>query len=172
MENPAASAMDPLINRLASELSEARRLLAAATQKQVTATRTLEGRTQELTEARAALSLLIATLDAADEGMIAVGHFGRAMHYNARFVEIWGIAADRLPTLTEDALLALQLKQARDPQALLADHERRRAHPDQEHVHLIELTDGRVLRCRAVPQRVRGKRVGTITSYADVTPNN
>src|SRR3954467_6285096 len=92
---PAAGLAD-LVNRLAQELTEARRALATATQKLGSTSRTLEGRTQELTEARAALALLLATLDSTTDGILAMGYFGRAMHYNSRFIEMWRIPADKL----------------------------------------------------------------------------
>jgi PAS domain S-box-containing protein len=158
-----------LVNRLAQELAEARRALATATQKLGTTSRTLEGRTQELTEARAALALLLATLDSTTDGILAMGYFGRAMHYNTRFVEMWGIPADKLATLNDGALLAMQLAQVKDPARFLALAEERKAHPDADQFSVIELTDGRVFEYQVTPQRVRGKRVGSVTSFHDVT---
>ena len=172
VRNEQDPVLPQLVNRLTSELAEVRRALATATQKLGTTTRTLEGRTQELTEARAALALLLATLDTTTDGIIAIGHFGRAMHYNTRFVEMWGIPPDKLPTLSDSALLALQLTQVRDPEGFLARVEERKAAPDAEHVSLVETTDGRMLRCRVVPHRVRGKRIGTVTSWHDLTSAN
>jgi PAS domain S-box-containing protein len=165
---PAAGLMD-LVNRLAQELTEARRALATATQKLGTASRTLEGRTQELTEARAALALLLATLDSTTEGIVAMGYFGRAMHYNSRFIDMWRIPADKLAELNESALLAMQLALVKNPERYLADVQRRKAEPDMEQFTIVELTDGRVLECQVMPQRVRGKRIGCVTSFRDVT---
>lgn len=161
--------MPDLVNRLAQEVAVAQRALAAATQKLSATTRTLEARTQELTEARAAVALLLATLDSTTDGIIAMGHFGRAMHYNTRFVQMWSLSPEQLPTLNESALLALQLAQVRDPGEFLALVGQRKAAPEQEQSSLVRMTDGRVLQCRVMPQRVRGKRVGTVTSYHDVT---
>ncbi|MBG9389514.1 PAS domain-containing protein [Caenimonas aquaedulcis] len=158
-----------LVNRLTRELSELRRESAAVARKLSTTARTLEGRTQELTEARAAVALLLATLDATTDGIIAMGHFGRAMHYNERFVQMWRIAPDKLPTLSDSALLAMQLAQVKDPAGFLALAEACKASPEREQSSLVHMTDGRVLQCRVMPQRVRGKRVGTVTSYRDVT---
>lgn len=166
---PPASGLNDLVNRLAQELTEVRRSLAAATQKLGATTRTLDGRTQELTEARAALALLLATLDATTEGILAVGYFGRAMHYNARFIEMWRIPADKLASLNDSALLAMQLAQVKDPARFLAEVQERKANPDAEHVSMIEMTDGRIFKCHVMPQRVRGKRVGAVTSFRDVT---
>lgn len=167
--SPPAAGLTDLVNRLAQELTEARRALATATQKLGTTSRTLEGRTQELTEARSALALLLATLDATTDGILAMGYFGRAMHYNMRFIEMWGIPQDKLATLNDGALLAMQLSQVRDPERFLALAEQRKAHPDTEQFSVIELTDGRIFECQVAPQRVRGKRVGSVTSFHDVT---
>jgi len=166
---PPDTGLPDLVNRLAQELADARRSLAGAKQKLGAASRSLEGRTHELAEARAALSLLLATLDSSFEGILAIGYFGRAMHYNARFVEIWNIPPVRLEALNDAALLALQLAQVKDPQAFLALAEARHAQTDETPAQRVELTDGRWLECRVMPQLVRGKRVGTVTSYRDVT---
>jgi PAS domain-containing protein len=165
---PAAGLMD-LVNRLAQELTEARRALATATQKLGTTSRTLEGRTQELTEARAALALLLATLDSTTEGILAMGYFGRAMHYNSRFIEMWRIPPEKLAELNDSALLAMQLAQVKNPEHFLADVQQRKSQPDAEQLSIVELTDGRTLECHVMPQRVRGKRIGCVTSFRDVT---
>ena len=163
------AALPDLVNRLAQELAEARRALAAATQKLGTTSRTLEGRTHELIEARAALALLLATLDSTTDGILAMGYFGRAMHYNTRFIEMWRIPADKLATLNDAALLAIQLSQVKDPERFLADVQERKAHADTEQLTMIEMTDGRIIERQVMPQRLRGKRVGTVINFRDVT---
>jgi PAS domain-containing protein len=167
--DPQPADLPGLVNRLAQELAQMQRMLAAAQQKLGTTGRTLETRTQELTEARAALTLLLATLDAAQDGIVAMGYFGRAMHYNARFVEIWRIPQDKLASLNDAALLALQLTQVREPARFLELVQAHQAAPDEEQFDIVELIDGRILERRVMPQRVRGKRVGSVTCFRDVT---
>jgi PAS domain-containing protein len=168
---PVASGADlaGLVNRLAQELAQMQRSLAAAQQKLGAATRTLEARTQELTEARTALALLLATLDASQDGILAIGYFGRAMHYNTRFVELWRIPPERLENLNDAALLTLQLTQVKDPASFLEDVQAHQENPDEERCSLVELTDGRTLERRVMPQRVRGRRVGSVTCFRDVS---
>ena len=170
-DNAAVTAADlpGLVNRLAQELAQMQRSVAAAQSKLGATSRTLETRTQELTEARAALALLLATLDAMQDGILAVGYFGRAMHYNTRFVEIWRIPPEKLESLNDAALLALQLTQVKDPARFLEDAQAHQANPDEERCSLVELTDGRILERRIVPQRVRDKRVGFVNCFRDVT---
>jgi PAS domain S-box-containing protein len=168
-QRPQTAGLPDLVNRLAQELTEARRALAAATQKLGTTSRTLECRTHELIEARAALALLLATLDSSTDGILAMGYFGRAMHYNTRFIEMWRIPAHKLATLNEAALLTMQMSQVKDPERFLADVQERKAHADAEQLTMIEMTDGRIFERHVMPQRVRGKRVGSVISFRDVT---
>ena len=158
-----------LVNRLAQEVAQAQRQLGAVEKKLLSTTRSLEIRTQELTEAKAALSLLLATLDAAQDGILAMGYFGRAMHFNSRFVEVWGIPEDKAGCLNDAALLALQLTQVKDPEGFLEICNSRKTKPDEERRDVVELTDGRILECHVMPQKVRGRRVGSVTCYRDVT---
>ena len=164
-----AAGLPDLVNRLAQELAEARRALAAATQKLGSTSRTLESRSHELIEARAALALLLATLDSTNDGILAMGYFGRAMHYNTRFIEMWRIPSDKLAMLNEAALLTMQMSQVKDPERFLADAQERKARPDAEQLTMIEMTDGRIFECHVMPQRVRGKRVGSVICFRDVT---
>jgi PAS domain-containing protein len=171
IEKPAAPAvrMQELVNRLAQELAQMQRAAAASHQRLANTTRSLEMRSQELTESRAAVALLLATLDASQDGVLAMGYFGRAMHFNSRFVDIWKIPPDKAAHLNDAALLALQLTQVRDPARFLDFVQARRARPDEERCHEVQLTDGRILECHVMPQRVRDRRVGSVTCFRDVT---
>ena len=98
-----------------------------------------------------------------------MGYFGRAMHYNTRFIEMWRIPAGQARHAQRRALLAIQLSQVKDPERFLADVQDRKASSDAEKLTMVEMTDGRILECHVMPQRLRGKRVGTVTSFRDVT---
>ncbi|HEY8050174.1 MAG TPA: PAS domain S-box protein [Ramlibacter sp.] len=167
-----ADEMPELVNRLAQELAQLQRVVADSQRKLATTTRSLEKRSHELMEARAALTLLQSTLDAAQDGMLAMGYFGRAIHFNARFVDIWGIPPHKAATLNDAALLALQLTQVKDPARFLDFVQARRARPEEDRCQMFEMTDGRLLECRVLPQRVRGRRIGSITCFRDVTEHD
>jgi hypothetical protein len=82
---------------------------------------------------------------------------------------MWRIPHEKLPTLNDAALLAMQLALVKAPEKFLAHVQARKANPDDPQFTVVELTDGRVFECHVMPQRVRGKRVGCVTSYRDVT---
>lgn len=163
-----AAELPDLVNRLTQELSAARRALAAANQRLGTAGRTLESRTHEMSEARTAQALLLAALESATDGVLAIGLDG-SMRHNSRFTEMWNIPASRPGKLNDDVLLAMQLSQVKDRGRFLAQVEKSKAHPDTPHFGVIELVDGRIYECQVVPQRVHGKRVGVVITFHDVT---
>lgn len=158
-----------LVNRLAQEVARVQRQLGAAQHKLHSTNRSLEIRTQELAQARAALELLQATLDTSQDGIVAMADYGRSLHFNSRFVELWGIPADKAAGLNDAALLALQMAQVKDPERFLAISQARRARPDEQRCDTFEMTDGRVLECRVLPQRVRGRRVGSVACWREVS---
>ena len=121
--------------------------------------------TQELANARR--SLAFATDKLGTTGRTLDGRTQE--HFNTRFVEMWNLPADKLDRLTDGALLTMQLAQVKDPQAFLALVTQRKSQPETEQFGLVELTDGRTFECHVMPQRVGGKRVGTVTRFHDVT---
>ena len=125
--------------------------------------------TRDWVEMHSALAGLLATLEASQEGVVATGFIGRTMHFNTRFVEIWGIPPHKAAALNDAALLALQLTRVADPARFLDFAQARHVRPGQERRETFAMTDGRWVECRVVPQRVRGRRTASVTCYRDVT---
>ncbi|MBC7379478.1 MAG: response regulator [Burkholderiaceae bacterium] len=132
-------------------------------------TQQLEERDRELADVRSAQSLLLATLDATNDGILAIQYSDGGLYYNIRFIEMWAIPEDGLDLLDEVTLTGLQLAQAKDPEQMFALIERRRHDQDAEDFAVVELKDGRFFERRVHPQRLRGRTVGAVVSYKDVT---
>ncbi|MDB5875567.1 MAG: hypothetical protein JWQ07_5009 [Ramlibacter sp.] len=124
---------------------------------------------REIAALRASHELLVSTLDAASDGILTLQYSDDSMYYNIRFIELWGIPEDELADMDSATLAGLQARQVKDPDALLAHIEQRRLNPDAEDLNVIELKDGRVLERHVLPQRVRGKCVGSVITYRDIT---
>jgi two-component system sensor histidine kinase/response regulator len=153
MDRPFADGdIDP-VSALQEELRQARQAL--------------QERDAQLAQARSTLSLMTATLDSANDGMMAVRFEDGALHFNAAFVEMWRIPAGLAPSLTEEQLLALQSERMKDPaQLMLASTS---LDPDAEDFSVVELLDGRVFERHVRPQRLAGKAVGRVINYRDIT---
>ncbi|MEP6825364.1 MAG: PAS domain S-box protein, partial [Ramlibacter sp.] len=160
-ENDPCVAGDVLA-QLRSALAQANAQLALSGQR-------LDVRDRELQLLRHSHEQLVSTLDAASDGILTLRYSDNSLYYNIRFVELWGIPEDRLDTLDNEALIALQVARVKDPEALLASIELRRNNPDTEDYSVIELLDGRVLERHVLPQRLHGRCVGSVITFRDIT---
>ncbi len=138
---------------LKQELNEVRAQLQLATEK--------------LARSQASTSLLFATLDSTDDGIVAFQLADEAIFFNTAFVTMWRIPEDMLGALGHHELLALQCAQARHPAELT--EQSTGYDPDAEDFNIVELKDGRMFERHAKPQLVHGKSVGRVVVYRDVT---
>jgi two-component system, sensor histidine kinase and response regulator len=154
---------------LERELAAARMALAAAEQELDLRASRLTARESELARLRHSHELLMTTLDTTNDAVLTFQYSDDSWFSNIRFVEMWGIPEDSLSDLEIEGLIALQCKLCKDPADFLARIEARRHNPHTEDFHLMELIDGRVLERHVVPQRLRGKPVGSVITFRDVT---
>jgi two-component system, sensor histidine kinase and response regulator len=131
------------------------------------AQRQAERLSENLAASRSTVSLLFATLDSTDDGIMAYQFADNALFYNTAFVTMWNIAEDMLSGMGHQELLALQCAQARHPAEL--EEETSGFDPDAESFSVVELKDGRMFERHAKPQLVHGKSIGRVIVYRDVT---
>lgn len=116
------------------------------------------------------LSLLNATFDSIEDGIIAIDHKGdRVLDYNRRFVEMWAIPEDMLASASAAPSREHVIAQSKNPEWLRRVTMEVLADPERESHHTIDLKDGRIIERRIVRQRVDGQAVGRVVSFRDVT---
>ena len=120
-------------------------------------------------ELQGALSLLQATLDATDNGILVVGLDGRIASYNRKFTEIWGFSTEVMGTLRDEAALAQVAPQLKEPERFLERIHEIYRDPDASSYDVIEFSDGRVLERTSQSQRLGGETVGRVWSFRDVS---
>jgi len=120
-------------------------------------------------EGRRSLALLSATLDATADGILVVDAAGKIVHYNRRFVALWGIPEEVAATRDETQTLAYVLEKLKDPAAFVKKVMTVYAQPAAVSHDVLELTDGRRIERDSLPQVVDGKTVGRVWSFRDVT---
>ncbi len=108
------------------------------------------------------LDLLLATLEAADDGILVLDNQGKVVVFNQRFLSIWKI----LPSsMMEDAnhLLGLISRRITEPFACDLNQE------ESQKCNLLKLVNGKILECYSQPQQLEGNNVGTVWGFRDVT---
>jgi PAS domain S-box-containing protein len=129
----------------------------------------ITARTAAELELRHTLSLLTATLNATEDGILVVGTDGRIMSFNGRFAEIWQIPLPVLESGDRAAAREYAISQLTDPGSFEAKMRELRLSPEAEGHDTIEFKDGRVFERFSRPQRLDGAVVGRVWSLHDVT---
>ena len=122
-----------------------------------------------LADLQRANALLHATIDATADAILVVDAAGRMVHFNRRFVDLWGISEDVAESRDEGRALAFVLDQLADPGAFVQKVMSVYAQPGVSSHDLLELKDGRRIERDSLPQVVDGKTVGRVWSFRDVT---
>lgn len=120
-------------------------------------------------ELRRSLSLLNATIDSTADAILVVDAGGKMVHFNRRFVDMWGIPEDVVESRDESGALASVLDKLLDPAAFVKKVMSVYAQPAASSHDILEMKDGRLIERDSLPQVVDGKTVGRVWSFRDVT---
>src|SRR5258706_994460 len=120
-------------------------------------------------DAESAVSLLEATLDSTDDGIIVVDARDRIRVFNRRFVEMWRVPRELVVAGERQPVLDFVLSRLKEPEACLARIRQLDGSPEERSDDLLELLDGRVFERRTRPHRVGERSVGRVFVFRDVT---
>jgi two-component system cell cycle sensor histidine kinase/response regulator CckA len=118
---------------------------------------------------REALSLLAATLDSVEEGILVVDRAGKIVRFNRQFARLWQIPDEVLAWRDDDRAMQFVLDQVCDPEAFQSKVRHLYEEPDAESFDVVRFKDGRVFERYSQPQRVDGQIVGRVWSFRDDT---
>ncbi len=124
---------------------------------------------QYLDERSKALSLVEATLEATDNGIMVVDLQGEIRSANHRFNAMWNIPPELLATRNAEKLLAHILDQLINPEYFLNKVKLLFSKPAGTSRDTLHLRDGRVFARFSHPQRIGDEIVGRVWSFLDIT---
>ncbi len=116
-----------------------------------------------------ALSLLEATIDATDEGLLVVDVAGKILKSNRRFAELWQMPAELLSLNDDEALLNYAQNQLLHPEHFIPKVHEVYANRDIAISDILEFRDGRVVARSSRPYRLRDQTAGIVWSFRDIT---
>jgi|GEM_PF-2150239 len=133
----------------------------------------VEQRTTALTQAtaasRGALSLVEATLEATDNGILVIDGMGKISLANKVFARMWNIPDELIASEDDQALLAHVLEQLDDPGQFLSKVEALYHTPEATSRDTLMFRDGRVFARFSHPQWLGGSVVGRVWSFLDIS---
>ena len=119
-------------------------------------------------EARRAVALLQSTLDSTADGILVIGHDGRALTWNQRFADLWGIPVETVENDEDHGLIGQLVEQLIDPAEFLNSLAELYEHPEDESMHVLKLKDGRRLEQYSIGRWLDDEPV-RVWSFRDVT---
>ncbi|MGA2186763.1 MAG: response regulator [Bryobacteraceae bacterium] len=123
----------------------------------------LRGQVDTRTEA------LRATLESTADGILVVDSAGKVVAWNGKFAEMWGIPRSAFDPRDDGRLLNSVLPQLSDPDAFLSRVREIHADPESHTDDAVDLKDGRIFERHSEPQHIRGKNIGRVWGFRDVT---
>ncbi|WP_332673083.1 sensor domain-containing protein [Aromatoleum sp.] len=112
---------------------------------------------------------LRATLESTADGILVVDLAHRVRSYNQRFAELWDIPYALMTRRADSATHDWLARSVVDPDSYASRLEELRRSPLLEATDVIVLRSGRVLEQVSLPQYARGRPVGRLFSYRDIT---
>jgi len=104
------------------------------------------------------------------DGILIVDESGKILHYNQKFVGIWGIPDDLLASRSDDPVLQYVVGQLADPEAFLTRVRYLYDHKEEKSFEELFLKDGRVLERFSAPMLGEtGKYYGRVWYFRDIT---
>ncbi|WP_437946922.1 ATP-binding protein [Sorangium sp. So ce296] len=118
---------------------------------------------------RHSYSLLEATLESTEDGILVVDGARRVVRHNHRLAQMWRIPTDVLAGGSADVLLAFVGGQLREPELFLQSVRDLYADPEASDFNTFPLRNERVFECYTQPQRLGGRVAGRVWSFRDIT---
>ncbi len=124
--------------------------------------------TDRTAELERSLSLLRATLEATEDGILAIDLGGKITVCNHRFQELYNVTSMIAP-LDDRELLPMLCAQVKEPESFRRQVEQEYLQPTIEHHGMLEFHDGRVYERHSNPQYIGDQVVGRVINYRDIT---
>ena len=115
------------------------------------------------------LSLLQATIEATDDGMLVVGGDRKVTLRNRRFLELWKIPADLAESRDDLSLLSYVRDQLENPEEFIREVQEIYANPEAESTGQVRCSDGRIFERYSAPQRIGEAVVGRVWCFRDIS---
>lgn len=115
------------------------------------------------------ISLLKATIESTNDGLLVVDKAGKILQYNNKFANMWNIPADILASGDDENLLKYVLDQLKYPDEFLSKVVELYAKPEAISFDTLEFKDGKIVERYSQPQWIKGEPVGRVWSFLDVT---
>ncbi|WP_295030304.1 response regulator [Shewanella sp.] len=121
-------------------------------------------------EVKEALTLMNATLESTDNGILVTSSDGEILRTNSQFAHLWGVTKELLDKGINDRVILKQIKGLlKEPELFLKRVEEIYQNRELEAFDTIAFIDGRVFERASSPMEIDGEYFGRVWSFRDIT---
>jgi diguanylate cyclase (GGDEF)-like protein len=125
----------------------------------------IEQRTQSLQES---LSIIRATIESSNNGILVVNNEGKIVDYNSLFLSMWNIPKSVIDTKNDKILLSYIENQLESPESFI-ESTSAIAKTDDVNIDTLSFKDGRIMERYSQPHKLNNTTVGRVWSFRDIT---
>ncbi len=118
---------------------------------------------------QASLSLMKATLESSNNGILVINKEGSIVDYNQKLVSLWKIPRNILEEKKEIILRDFMKNQLVAPEQFLANIAFLFANDEAVRIDILKFNDGRIFECYSQPHKLENKTVGRVFDFRDIT---
>lgn len=121
------------------------------------------------TELDNSVSLLKATLESTEDGILVVDSSGKIVQFNQKFIDMWEIPEEIIKIGYDDNTLQYIKNQLTNPELFLDTVNKLYNDTEAKSLDQLDFKDGRIYERYSQPQMINGKSVGRVWSFSDIT---
>jgi PAS domain S-box-containing protein len=129
----------------------------------------ITSRKKAAAELENSVSLLKATFESTEDGLLVVNSSGEIVQFNQKFIDMWRIPEEVLATGEDIDALEYVKSQLINPDTFLENVKHLYSAPESTSFDLLEFADGRFYERYSQPQKINGNSVGRVWSFRDIT---
>jgi hypothetical protein len=129
----------------------------------------ITSRKKAAAELENSVSLLKATFESTEDGLLVVNSSGEIVQFNQKFIDMWRIPDEVLATGEDIDALEFVKSQLINPDTFLENVKHLYSVPESTSFDLLEFADGRFYERYSQPQKIKGNSVGRVWSFRDIT---
>jgi signal transduction histidine kinase/CheY-like chemotaxis protein/ABC-type uncharacterized transport system substrate-binding protein len=161
--------LSELNERLRGDIASRRVIEGELKRTNMDLTREVEARKAAEENALQSVSLLRATIESTDDGILVVDSTGKIVDWNRRFLEMWRIPEGFMSNREDEKALAYVLDQLANPEEFIAKVRNLYSQPDAESLDILKFKDERIFERYSRPQYLNDAIVGRVWSFRDIT---
>lgn len=120
-------------------------------------------------EVESSNSLLKATLESTEDGLLVVDLKGKIVLFNQKFIDMWMIPQEVMAAGEDSITLDFVKNQLAAPEKFLENVKNLYTDPEATSSDQLNFSDGRIFERYSQPQKINGKSVGRVWSFRDIT---